>query len=440
MAGTKRQLYNGTWELCVSLGSDLKGERIREYAYTEEPCSDKEADIQLAELVVNTARNNGYGSKTLIKDFIPYWQKHHADEQLRNKTVSRYDDLLERVEEFLGRFTLSEIIKKPTLLKDFYAALQKDGVRKDGKKGGLSILTIRHHHAVISSMFTSALAWNMVKENPCLRIKPPKEKRKDKKKKKNNFFTIDQAKEFLQALNELSIEEFKYKVMVFLDIFTGFRRSEIMGLEWPDFKLSKNSVTINRTSQYTVEIGIYEDDTKNDGSERTSIFPETVTAMLKEYRKHWDLQKSKVGDKWIETDRLFVQWNGAPMHPDTISKWFAKFIKKNNLPHVTYHGLRHTYGSILLAMGMDLQSVADILGHSSIQMLVQTYGHNVVKGGNKKAAELMSEALLKKSEIVPEQELVLDEQTSILPDYLPEDVKLLIEKLMSNYAPVSKIG
>ncbi len=440
MAGTKRQLYNGTWELCVSLGSDLKGERIREYAYTEEPCSEKEADIQLAELVVNTARNNGYGSKTLIKDFIPYWQKHHADEQLRNKTVSRYDDLLERVDEFLGRFSLIEIIKKPTLLKEFYAALQKDGVRKDGKKGGLGIRTIRHHHAVVSSMFSSAVEWNMVKENPCLRVKPPRERRKDKKKKKNNFFTIDQAKEFLQALDKLPIKEFKYKVMVFLDIFTGFRRSEIMGLEWSDFKFSKNSVTINRTSQYTVEDGIYEDDTKNDGSERTSIFPETVTIMLKEYKKQWNSQKEKVGDKWIETDRLFIQWDGEPMHPDTISKWFSKFIRKNNLPHVTYHGLRHTYGSILLAMGMDLQSVADILGHSSIQMLVQTYGHNVIKGGNKKAAELIDEALLKKPKPVTSQEPEPIKQESILPDYLPEDVKLLIEKLMSNYAPVSKIG
>ena len=86
------------------------------------------------------------------------------------------------------------------------------------------------------------------------------------------------------------------------------------------------------------------------------------------------------------------------MHPDSISSWFPKFIRANKLPHVTYHGLRHTYGSILIAMGMDLESIAELLGHEDIQMLVRTYGHNVKKEANKEAAALIDKALLKKDE------------------------------------------
>jgi len=443
MAGTKRLLDNGTWELCVSHGSDLRGKRKRKYKYVS-ASGPREADILLAEFVAECNRR-GYsdGEKMLIRDYAELWKQDHVEEQLKNKTIFRYEDLLKRVVEYLGNLRLCDIVDNPTYLKEFYRMLQEDGVRKDKeridgklvlKKGGLSIKTIRHHHALLSSMFSSAVDWNLIRENPCARVKPPKEKRKDRKKKNLNFYTIEQSKLFLQELDKLNINELKYKTIIYVAICTGLRRGEIMGLEWSDIDFKNNCISVERASLYTPKDGTFEDDTKTTSSERTVYVPAFLIDLLKEYKTWWDGEKNKAKDKWIASTRLFVQWNGKPMHPDTISQWFPDFIRKTELPHVTFHGLRHTYGSILLAMGMDLESVAGILGHENIQMLIQTYGHDVTKEANKKAADLIDAAILQ-----PEQKPKEQEEVSSLPKSLPEDIRLLIEKLIITYAPPTNI-
>ncbi len=394
MSGTYRQLPNGKWELGVSLGTSLSGKRIRKYKYVE-AAGPREAEKLLAEFITESKRGDyAEGEKLLLKDFIELWKKDYAEKNLRKKTLSRYKALLERIIFALGHKKLSEI--KPTHLLQFYRMLEEDGIRNDKirvgkelvqKPGGLSPKTIRHHHALLSSMFQDAVEWGVIKENICLRVKPPKVP-----KKETQFYTINQAQDLLDALSR---EELKYRLLVILAIFTGFRRGEIMGLEWNDIDFKERTISVRRSSQYTRDDGIYEDDTKTEKSKRAVFVPSFVIDLLTEYKAWWKRERNKAKEKWNETNRLFIQWNGLPMHPDTISQWFPEFIRKNKLPHVTYHGLRHTHGSILLAMGMDLESVADQLGHNDIQMIIRTYGHNVRKR-SRDAADHLTAALLNK--------------------------------------------
>lgn len=395
LAGTCRQLKNGKWELAVSLGTDLKGKRIRKYKYVE-ASGKREAEKLLAEFVAECTRGDySEGERMLLKDYAQLWLKDYAEKQLKKKTVSRYKTLMERILEALGNKRLCDL--KPTHLIQFYNMLQEDGIRKDKvkvkengeekfiqKSGGLSPKTIRHHHALLSAMLQDAVEWGLLKENICERVKPPKVPKAEK-----TVFTIEQARELIKALDK---EELKYKVIVMLAIFTGFRRGEIMGLEWSDIDFEEGLIEINRTSLYTAEDGIYEDTTKTKSSQRAAYIPKEIVKLLKEYRVEWNSNKAKAKDKWHETNRLFVQWNGLPMHPDTISQWFPKFIRKHNLPYVTFHGLRHTHASILLAMGMDISSIADQLGHESIEMLIKTYAHTV-RRSSKEVPKYLSNAL-----------------------------------------------
>lgn len=396
MAGTYRQLKNGKWELAVSLGKDLRGKRIRKYKYVE-ASGKREAEKLLAKFVAECTRGDySEGERMPLKDYAELWMKDYAEKNLRKKTISRYKSLLERIVGLLGDIRLCDL--KPTHLIQFYNMLQENGIRKDKEKivkdgqeilvqkqGGLSPKTIRHHHALLSSMLQTAVEWGIIKENICERVKPPKVPKTEK-----TVFTIEQAQELIKALNT---EELKYKVIVILAIFTGFRRGEIMGLEWSDINFEEGIIEIKRTSLYTKEYGIFEDETKTKSSVRAAYIPKEVVKLLKEYKMEWNTNKAKAKDKWHETDRLFVQWNGLPMHPDTISQWFPEFIRRHNLPHVTFHGLRHTHASILLAMGMDIVSVADQMGHGSIEMLIKTYAHNVRKG-RKEVPEYLSRVLL----------------------------------------------
>jgi integrase len=96
---------------------------------------------------------------------------------------------------------------------------------------------------------------------------------------------------------------------------------------------------------------------------------------LKEYRKVWLENRLKVGDLWRGSDRLFTSWDGKAMHPDTITKWFPKFLARHGLPHIRFHALRHTSASIIISQGAPLKNVSSRLGHTNISTTADIDGH-----------------------------------------------------------------
>jgi len=381
MAGTYRKLKNGKWELCISLGADIMGKRIRKYKYVD-ASSVREVKKLLAIFFSECDRGYNEGERIDLNTFSKLWLKDYAEKNLRGKTTHRYMALMDRVLFCLGRKKLSDI--KPTHLIEFYNILSEDGVRKDGKKGGLAPKTIKHHHALISSMLQTAVDWGIIKENVALRVKSPKVTKKERP-----VLTMDKLRGLFKALEN---EELKYRCIVTIALFTGFRRSEIIGLEWKDIHFEERYICVNKTINYTSNLGVYEDETKTPKSNRISYVPEKVMMLIQVYRQWWEEQRMILKNRWVGDDKLFIQWNGQVMHPDTISQWFPVFIRRHKLDYMTFHGLRHEHGSILLAMGMDPMAVADQMGHSSMQMLISTYGHNVSKK-NLEVADYMEKAI-----------------------------------------------
>jgi len=72
-------------------------------------------------------------------------------------------------------------------------------------------------------------------------------------------------------------------------------------------------------------------------------FPDSVMILLKKYKSEQAEEQLKVGDLWQGSDRLFTTWDGRPMHPDTICRWFPKFLQRYNLPPLPFHGLRQMF-------------------------------------------------------------------------------------------------
>ncbi len=265
----------------------------------------------------------------------------------------------------------------------------EDGVRLDGKEGGLSDKTILHHHRLLSKIFNNALQWDLISINPVSKVTPPKVK-----KKEAVAYDDEQTIVLLQALEK---EEFKYKVMVILDLFTGLRRGELMGLEWSDIDFDNYTVTVNRASQYLPEHGVFTKEPKTESSKRLLSIPEYIISLLKSYKAWQNRQRLKTGDLWIPSGRLFTKWNGEPMHPDTISQWFPKFIRRHDLPNITFHGLRHTNASLLIAEGIDCKTISTRLGHSSTTTTLNIYAHRLKKP-DRKAADSLQNLLIKSSE------------------------------------------
>ena len=108
--------------------------------------------------------------------------------------------------------------------------------------------------------------------------------------------------------------------------------------------------------------------------------------------------KSNLADKWVDENWVFTQWNGKPMYPTTPSQWFLKFLKRNGLPHMPFHALRHLSATVLIAQGVPLKNVSSRLGHADIRTTANIYSE-VLQTVNRQAAAKMEEFLQNNSKI-----------------------------------------
>ncbi|AOQ23856.1 putative prophage phiRv2 integrase [Moorella thermoacetica] len=383
MAGWVEKRGENKWRLNVQGGTDAEGKR-KVYRKTIEASSRREAEKKLAEFVAEVQKRQYIEpSKLTFAEFVGHWLKNYADENLAPKTLHRYKEMLEtRILPAMGHLKLEEI--KPLHLLEFYQNLQEDGIRADGKPGGLSARTILHHHRLIAAILQAAVDWEVIPSNPARKVKPPQVE-----KKEVNCYDADQVAAMLAALDK---EPIKYKVIVVLALATGCRKGEIMGLEWRDVDFENNTIEIRRASQYLPEKGAFTKKPKNETSSRKIAVPASVMDLLKQHKAQQAEQRLKVGDLWRGSNRLFTTWDGRPMFPDTISNWFPKFLKRHNLPPLTFHGLRHTSATLLLAEGVPLKNVSKRLGHSSVTTTGDIYAH-ALRSVDREAAEKLDDLL-----------------------------------------------
>lgn len=104
-------------------------------------------------------------------------------------------------------------------------------------------------------------------------------------------------------------------------------------------------------------------------------------------------KKTIVGDFWHESNRLFVQDDGKPIHPSTISKWFEQFVKKIGLPVINFHGLRHTNATLLISQQVDVATVSARLGHAQITTTYNFYVHPL-KSHDRTAGNVLENLLI----------------------------------------------
>lgn len=396
MAGSIEKRGENTYRLIVSNGKNLDGSRSRRTKTIHG--SRKDAEVALAEFI--TEVNHGMvpeGKPITFEEFYHVWQVNYGKKELVATTYKRYMRMLEtRILPFLGSFVLEKI--KPTDLMKLYDMLEKDTqIKRLAKNNGartmkpLSKKTILEHHRLISSMLHKAVYWQLIQFNPADRVQPPRASRSKRK-----FYDDEQCKVLLNNLNTLQENEFKYKVAIILDVFTGARLGELLGLEWNDIDFKNKEIAINKASQYLPEKGIYTKEPKTSSSYRNVSIPDSVVEMLEEYKLWYDNQKELCGEFWHDSDRLFVQDNGKPMHPDTISKWFGKFIKKIGLPVINFHGIRHTNATLLISQNVDVAVVAARLGHAQISTTFNFYVHPLASH-NRSAGIILQNLLVDKN-------------------------------------------
>lgn len=393
MAGSIEKRGKNSYRLTVSEGFDLNGKPMihRKTIHGTK----KDAEIELAKFVTEVQNGLVIDGKSLkFSEFVEIWKRDYGSKELAPTTYKRYCRMLEtRILPYFGHFYISKI--RPTDIMKFYDLLEKDTqiVRKKGNNGSktkkpLSGKTILEHHRLLRAMLHRAVYWQLIVSNPAERVQPPKAK-----KPKRRSYDDEQTKILLENLENLSVEDTKYKVAIILTIFTGVRLGELMGLEWQDVDFRNGIISINRSSQYLSDMGVFTKVPKTESSIREIAIPEFIISLLEEYKLWYEEQKSLYGELWTNSDRLFVQADGKPMHPSSISKWFVKYVSTIGLPVINFHGLRHTNASLLVAQNVDIAVVSARLGHAQISTTLDFYVHPLLSH-NRKAGYALENLLL----------------------------------------------
>ena len=393
MAGSIEKRGKNSYRLTVSEGFDLNGKPMihRKTVHGTK----KDAEVELAKFVTEVQNGLVIDGKSLkFSEFTEIWKRDYGSKELAPSTYKRYCRMLEtRLLPYFGHFYINKI--KPTDIMKFYDLLEKDTqlVRKKGNNGSktrkpLSGKTILEHHRLLRAMLHKAVYWQLIVANPAERVQPPKAR-----KPKRRSYDDEQTKVLLENLEQLSSEDTKYKVAIILTVFTGVRLGELMGLEWQDVDFKNGIISINRSSQYLANMGVFTKVPKTESSIREIAIPEFIISLLEEYKLWYEEQKSIYGELWMNSDRLFVQADGKPMHPSTISKWFVKYVGQIGLPVINFHGLRHTNASLLVAQNIDIAVISARLGHAQISTTLDFYVHPLLSH-NRKAGYALENLLL----------------------------------------------
>jgi len=379
-----------SYKLTISAGRTLEGKQIRHYeTYVPDPgMTEKqalkearrlEADLEkrIKEGFAPDARLNFHGFAAALID------KKEQNGEIKPNTVLLYRRFNEDLKDGIGHLPLDKI-NQPRL-KAVMEWLDSNG--RNHKTGGkLSPKTQREYYQFISVVMTAAEEDARVQVNPCKRVKAPK--------LKHHAVTILQPEDVAKMFAALDNESLKWRTLIHVLLTSSARKGEIGGLKWDCVDFEDSQIEISNNLLYDPKNGIYETTPKTEGSNRFVKLPVQTMALLKEWQTYCKQLRLLNGDRWQDTGFVFIQDDGRPMHPDSVSKWLVPFCQKIGIPKVTAHPLRHTSASILLDSGASVVAVSKRLGHSQTSTTVNIYAHQIRKA-DEAAADSLADVIYK---------------------------------------------
>lgn len=358
-----------SYRITTSCGYTVKGDQERQrMTWTPEPGMTErqiEKELNRQAVLFEEECKQGLVLQHGIKfeAFCKQYFEDYAAQNLRIRTITEYRRMEKRVNQQLGYLRMDKIT--PTQIQKFIRVLLKG----DPKAKAVTPKTAKNYLSFLSSVFSYAIQMRIIRDNPCRAIKI-----KLGEKPEADCYTLEEAQHFLDLMAK---EPLSFQAFFSLAIYGGYRRGELCGLEWKDIDFNTDVVSIRRTSQYTKEKRTFTDTTKTKKSQRSLKMPPEVMAILRRYHAEQSEERLKLGDQWVDSDRLFVAWNGAPISPNVPYKWLLNFCERTGMrkAKAALHSFRHLNASLLITSGVDVKTVSSALGHSQVSTTTNIYAH-----------------------------------------------------------------
>lgn len=445
-----------SYKITVTKGRDHNGRQMRHYlTWIPNPKMTErqiEKALQKAAFEFEQKIEKGFAvdNRQTFSEYARYVIRLKELSGKKRRTIESYTDLLKRIDPAIGHIKVTDL--RPQHLNLFYKNLKEDGIRDtvakaqakqnldellkrnnltknavaaaagissatllSAVKGNtiqlpkaqaicealgipldewfsvekdtrpLSNKTVIEYHRFISAVLAQAEKEMIVEYNAAEKAAPPQSDTPEAQ--------TFQPEEVEQIRDCLEKEPLKWRVVTHLLLISGCRRGEIAGLKWDMIDWKNSQIKIKSALLSSNRGGVYEDTTKTNTLRYIKLPKETMD-LLREYRTWYTEQRLINGDRWINSGYVFIQSDGKPMHPDSITSWLNKFSKKYNLPHIHPHTFRHTMASLLYFNGMDSVAISKRLGHAKVSTTTDIYSH-IIKQADEIASECIADAILR---------------------------------------------
>ncbi len=240
------------------------------------------------------------------------------------------------------------------------------GERNDREHGALSGRTVAHVFNTLRTILRWGVKMGFLVRNVVEAVDPPRFERKE-------MHVLDPAgvTRLLRAADGTEL-----RAIVAVAIGTGLRRGELLALRWSDVSGDMRRLTVHRSLE-SVKGVTRTKPPKTARSARTIALPPFVADILRAQRRQQEAQGRDIDLKVDDGGWVFTRADGSSWEPGAFSLAFARFVKRAKLPHVRFHDLRHSFGTLALASGVDLQTVSRALGHESTAITSRIYLHAI---------------------------------------------------------------
>jgi integrase len=246
---------------------------------------------------------------------------------------------------------------------------------------GLATSSVRRIRSVLSAGLKQAKDWDLISRNVAEASTPPRLQHKE-----GRALTDQEARTFVSSLQENRLEAL-YLVILWL----GLRRGEALGLKWTDLDTKKHTLTIRRALKRE-HGGLVLGAVKTPKSRRSLYVPDELWRALQEHKRLQAAERSKAEENWREAGLMFTTEIGTPIDPRNFYRDFVKACERAKIGKLHPHELRHSAATLMLAAGVPIEVVSEVLGHSSIRITADTYAH-IGSSQRREASEAMTRVL-----------------------------------------------
>jgi integrase len=354
----------------ISLGKKANGKRRRTQKTFKTLSAAKQGKVQML-------KSQQEGRLVEVRNDTVYtyglwWAREVKPQHIRETTAADYEDRLRRyVFPFLGSIRMVD-------LKTEHIVTWMNELKRSGKSAN----TINGARRVLTGLCKYAARTGVIPFNPVLATDSMRRQAGERSQVREPW-TQDEMNQVLRAV----VSNSKLDCFLHLMMHTGMRPGEVLGLRWQDIHESGSSLAVTGTLKQARRItpsgqGVVRmerNEPKTFASKRPITISPELSQALDRQKMYESLARITAGVDWVESDYVITTQFGTPVSLSNLRKIYIKFLSANKIRYIRLHDIRHSVATLSLGLGIPIEQVSQVLGHTRIETTKSIYAQHVPK-------------------------------------------------------------